>query len=460
MLTRKPGVRGECGEAGGSTFAGDAATQAKVGRLREVMGRQAGRESAGRDRRAGPMRWLVAFSVLNNTAFAGSRVAVSLAALAMGASPFTIGLLLSCYALLPMGLALWTGRWIDRIGMRIPMFAGTGLVLLGVALPFAAWSIDALYLSGLSTGFGFMVFHLATQKAAGVIGGLEARKLNFALLALGSSISGFVGPTLAGVAIDWLEHRAAFGLLAIMPIIACVGLCFFPFVTVLPHAGSPDRRPSAPTRWWDLLSTPKMRRLYAAVTLLAAAQDVHQFLMPLYGVSVGLSASSIGLILSAFALATFIVRAALPVIARRVDEWPLVLVAMLVSTAIYALYPLFPSLTGMIGLSFMLGLGLGVAQPVTMVVMHHASPADRVGEAAGLRLTMMNGTQLLLPSSFGAVGGLFGLAAVFWGFAALIMAGSFYVSGDLYAARRLRPSASQTTVDDNSRTSHDDADMR
>ena len=100
---------------------------------------------------------------------------MSLAALELDASPFAIGLLLSFYGLLPMFLAVPGGRWIDRIGMRVPMLAGTGLLAFGVAVPFVIWDIGALYLASVTIGLGFMAFHLATQKAAGLIGGAAAR---------------------------------------------------------------------------------------------------------------------------------------------------------------------------------------------------------------------------------------------------------------------------------------------
>ena len=122
-----------------------------------------------------PIRLLVALTVLNHTAFAGSRVAVSLGALELGASPFAIGLLLSFYGLLPMFLSVPAGRWIDRVGMRLPMLAGTGLLAFGVAVPFLTWDIGAMYLASVTIGLGMMAYYLAAQKAAGMIGGDAAR---------------------------------------------------------------------------------------------------------------------------------------------------------------------------------------------------------------------------------------------------------------------------------------------
>ena len=90
-----------------------------------------------------------------------------------------------------------------------------------------------------------------------------------------------------------------------------------------------------------------------------------------------------------------------------------------------------------------LGLGLGAAQPMMMVVLHRESPQDRIGEAAGLRLTLVNGTQTFLPTAFGAFGSAFGLAAIFWGMALTIGVGAGYVGRGLRSERRQRRAAGQ-----------------
>ncbi|MFP5405845.1 MAG: MFS transporter [Gammaproteobacteria bacterium] len=366
---------------------------------------------------------------MNHAAFAGSRVAVPLGALELGASTFTIGLLLSFYGLLPMCLSVSSGRWIDRVGMRTPMIAGSSLVAFGVAVPFLAWDVGAMFLASVTVGVGFMAFQVAVQKALGILGGPEARTANFSLLALGYSISGFLGPTMAGVGIDLVGHRGIFAALACTALVAVLALLRFPFSQVLPrplrHVAPPD---AAPARLIDLLGTPELKRLYVSVTLLSSAWDVHQFLVPLYGASIGLSASMIGLVLGAFSVATFIVRLALPWIARRVSEWRLILGAMVAATLVYLVYPFFPAVPPMLALSFLLGLGLGTAQPVMLVLLHRISPQDRIGEAVGLRMMLINGTQTFLPSTFGAFAGAFGLAAIFWGMAMLIGAGAWYAA--------------------------------
>lgn len=372
------------------------------------------------------MRRLILLAILNHSAFAGSRVVVSLSGLQLQASPFAIGLVLSFYGLLPMVLSVAAGRWVDRVGMRRPMLLGTALVVAGMLVPFVAWDIGSLYLTSVTVGVGFMWFHLCTQKAAGDIADGGDRKLNFSQLSLGMSISGFVGPTMTGFLIDGIGHRATFAVLAALPVATLIGLSRFPFATLLPHRPAPPRPADDPARVTDLFRNPELKRLYVAVVMISTAWDVHQFMVPLYGAGLGLSASRIGLVLGAFSAATFTIRLAIPVLMRRVPEWTLIVTAMSTAAFIYLAYPFFPSLGLMMALSFALGLGLGVSQPMVLSVLHRAAPDGRAGEAAGLRLTLVNATQTVLPTLFGAAGGVFGLGPLFWAVAALVGGGAWY----------------------------------
>jgi MFS family permease len=65
-------------------------------------------------------------------------------------------------------------------------------------------------------------------------------------------------------------------------------------------------------------------------------------------------------------------------------------------------------------ISFVLGLGLGCAQPVIMSLLYEAAPEGRQGEAVGIRTTMINASQTLIPLSSGALSLAVGMAPVFW----------------------------------------------
>ena len=73
--------------------------------------------------------------------------------------------------------------------------------------------------------------------------------------------------------------------------------------------------------------------------------------------------------------------------------------------------------------AFLLGLGLGSAQPLTIMLTYHHAPPGRSGEALGMRLTVNKITQISIPLVFGGIGASFGLFPVFWANAAFLLAG-------------------------------------
>ena len=371
----------------------------------------------------GPLgiRTLIALSILNHVAFAGARVSMTLAALHVHATTFQVGAVLSLYSLLPMLLAIPGGRWIDRIGPRGPMMIGTAVIAVGVLLPFVWLGLPTLMAASVLIGLGFLPFHLGIQKLVSELGSPEDRRHNLSLMAIGFSVSAFLGPTTAGVLIDGLGHRFAFGGLSLLPLLAYLWLRRLRDRLPGGQMAAPDSTGSL--RIGDLLATPQLRRLYVVVALISSAWDVHQFLVPLYGARIGISASGIGLILGAFAVATLVVRLVVPLFLMDVSEWKAILAAMAIAAGVYAVYPSVSSLESMIMLSFLLGLGLGVSQPMTLSIMAREAPASRLGEATGLRLMLVNGTQTVLPSAFGALGGVLGVGGLFWGMAALLGAG-------------------------------------
>ena len=377
---------------------------------------------------------LVGMSVVSHTALVGCRIVVTLGGLDLGASAFAVGLLMAFFGLLPMVLSVPTGRLIDRIGTRKPMFWGLGILAVAMLAPAVSWEVGSLFLASTATGLGFMGVNVAIQKLVGELGGPEARTVNFGMLAVGFSVSSFIGPLLVGPIIDYGGYRIAFVALLLLPAITALWLYRVHFVERVRLAA--DTRASDEDKSvLDLLRDPGLRRLYLSVGMISAAWDVHQFVVPIYGASLGMSASAIGLLLASYSAATLVIRAAIPWLARRVPEWPMILVTHIVGFLIYFLYPFSEALPTMMVMSFLLGLGLGLSQPVVLSLLHRLAPPERAGEAVGLRMVVVNGTQTLLPGAFGAIGGIFGVATLFWGMSLLLGGSLFYIARGDYLRR-------------------------
>ncbi len=365
---------------------------------------------------------LIALGILNHTVLTASRVSVSLYALSQGASPFVVGSLMGLYSFLPMWFAVGAGRLSDRIGVRGPMIVGSAGIALGMALPWLVPALPALFVSTALMGSAFMLFQVAAQNATGALGEPGDRARNFGLLALGYSVSGFSGPLIAGLLIDHASFGITFATLALLPLVPIVVLARGRLALPRPTAG---HVPAAPGGVAALFRNPHLRRVFVVNGLLSMAWDLHTFFIPIYGARLGLSASLIGGILAAFAAATFVVRLMTPWIARRLSEFEVLTAALFVGAGAYALFPLVGSVGPLMALSFTLGLALGSGQPMVMSLLHSMAPAGRMGEAVGLRMSIINASTFAVPLLFGALGSSVGIGPVFWVVGGALAGGGF-----------------------------------
>jgi len=350
--------------------------------------------------------------MLNHLALSGGRVAAALSALEMGQSPFMVGVLLAMFAVLPMLLSIASGRLVDRIGVERPLVVGNVMVAAGTLLCFIWPAPATLMMTACLVGVGYMLHQVAAQRQLGAAP-TAIRARNFSWWSLSQSVSGLVGPLAAGLSIDYLGYRYAFGPLVLGPLIALA--CSYGLRgLLLPPAARTSGGPAVRPRTRDLLAVPALRRVLGANVLITGAWDTHQFLLPLYGKAMGLSATTIGIVLATFAAATFIIRLALPYIQRRILPWTLVRAALAGAGASFFLYPFFHSVEPLMAVAFLLGLALGSTQPTVLALLHQHAPDNRVAEAFGIRIALINASQVSLPMACGFLATLTGLAPLFW----------------------------------------------
>ena len=371
---------------------------------------------------------LILAQIFLHACMAGTRMAAPLLALREGYSPLAVGVLLALFALTQVFLALPAGRFVDRHGLKRPIRYSVVAAMLGAGMAVAYPVFPVLCLAGLLTGGATGVAVISLQRHVGraAAGALQLRQV-FSWLCIGPAVSNFVGPFTAGLLIDHAGalpnstdgYRAAFFLMAVLPLASW--FLVRPtreLAPVLAVAGI------APTSTWDLLREPGFRRLMLVNWFLSSCWDVHTFVVPVLGFERGISASVIGSILGAFAVAAAAIRLIMPLVAAHLREWRVLVVAMLATSALFAVYPLMQTALGMGVCSVLLGLALGTVQPMIMSMLHQITPEARHGEALGLRLMAINASSVLMPMLFGTMGAVIGIAGVFWATGAVVGVGS------------------------------------
>ena len=338
--------------------------------------------------------------VLAHITFTGSRVALTLFAIDLGATPFKVGLVISLLAVIPMFLAVHAGRWTDRVGVFRPALISLTLLVAGALIPALRPSLGGLYGASVLLGSGFMLTHVAISNAVGHASTLENRTSAFSFLAIGFSTSTILGPVIAGFTIDIAGHVATFLTLAAFSVIALL-------VLGVTQRSNPVRIPPVATvskvRVTDLLRHAPLRAVFIASALLSMGWDLFTFMVPIQGARIGLSASTIGLIMGSFGVGTFVIRIAMGRISSTFSEWRVLTGALAITAFVYLLFPLFTTVAVLLALAFLLGLGLGSALPTIMSLIYRTAPPGRTGEAVGVRSTLINASQTVLPLFFGAM---------------------------------------------------------
>lgn len=364
-------------------------------------------------------------------AMAGLRMAAPLQALREGYSAWSVGLLLALFAAAPVLLALHAGRMADRWGYHRPvrlaaLLTGTG-VLTAVASTFlGGWPHFALLcMAATLTGSGANMGMLTIQRTAGLAARDSTERVRvFSWLGIAPSFANVVGPVSAGFMIDLAGFGAAYALLLTLPLATVALARYVPQVPPRPGAQAPARRA------WDLLQAPGMKRLLVVNWLLSMCWDVHSFAVPILGHEHGFTATTIGLVLGTFTLSVTGIRLVVPVLAHRLREVQVLVGAMLGTAVVFALYPLAKTPLLMGGCAVMLGVTLGVVQPMIMSTLHQMTPDHRHGEALAFRSMAINASSTLMPLLFGLVGTVVGAAVLFWVVGGAVGAGA-------WGARRL-----------------------
>ena len=366
--------------------------------------------------------WLVVIlCFLTFGSFIGVRVLMSLYALELGASQAAVGVLIASFAIFPLMMSVYAGRVIDRMGAFWPVFGGMAGFCAGVMIPFCFPVIPALYVSSLVSGLSLVFFGVASQQLISSIGDASARNRNVSYYSIGLAASGFVGPLGVGYVIDHHGHRMAY--LALGAVLLLVSAVWFACRRHIPPARPKDHATSA-SGIVDLLRNRDLRLTIMVAGIVVAGMDLYTFYMPIYGHSIKLSATMIGAVMGAQALAALLMRIIMPALLRQWSEENVMAGALLVAGLAYFLFPFFQGVTVLFMISFLLGLGLGCGQPLSLLMVYSRAPAGRLGEVLGVRFTVVNLMHLVIPATFGTLSALVGLMPVFVATAALMALGS------------------------------------
>jgi len=355
-----------------------------------------------------PLYLTFTFAFLGFTCISAARVILSLFALDLGAQPFAVGVLVAMFYAFPLLFSWPIGALSDRVKPQWPLLFGAVCGAVGMAIPYFTHSMAALYVAAALSGLALAILHVLAQNLVGLMSKPAERARNFSNFSMIGASTNFVGPLIAGLAIDHTDYATA--CLFVVAIWVISGVLILARGKVLPAS---KRHTGPPTHILDTLKDRKIWRTLATSSLAQLGTDLFQFYLPIHGHASGLSATAIGVVLAAFAVASFAVRSVLTRLVTRFGEERLLAYSFYLGALGFVLVPFCHSALPLAVVSFIFGCGMGCGQPITLMLMFSQSPQGRTGETLGLRLTVNNLMRVLGPAVFGSVGSAFGLVAVF-----------------------------------------------
>lgn len=353
----------------------------------------------------------------------GTRPLISLYAHSLGASVTVIGFLVSSYALFPMLMAVQIGRLLDRFGARKMTFFGTGGILTALMLPVIFPNMVFLFVSQFLMGFFQLCVIVSLQKTVGNFPG--DRDKNIAAFSMVGSLGEFIGPLVHGFSYDHFGFQISFVFAASFVLMALI-------LVFSLRPGSWNLGKSVPggdygqSSAWIMLKQVNLRKAMVLSGLVLYSKDLFVAYFPVYGTGLGMSAGKIGLILSIAAGMSIAVRMSQFWLVRMFGRGKVLLVTLLISGLAFILIPMtsFPLILAII--AAILGAGLGLGQPLSLVYTLNMSPPSRQGEVLGMRLTFNRGSQFIAPFLFGGIGGFAGVSPIFWVSGSLMLLGAYF----------------------------------
>lgn len=370
---------------------------------------------------------LVLLLIIAHTAFNGIRIATSLAAIEAGGGALWVGLLTAMFNIVPAFVAIRVGRMVDRVPLKRPLVFGCALLAVGGAIAAVEPMLGILALCACAIGIGWMAIAASSQYAVGLYGGSANRVRAFSIMSMGFSISSFLGPLIAGLMIDHVSFRAAFGVLAVLPAISAVVLS----TRLLKLPIAPVRADAADGGARELFAMPVLRNTLITAAFITVGWDLYIFMVPVLGSELGLTATQIGSVLSLFAIAVFVVRFFMTTLTQRLGERGVMITAMMISGFTFLAFAFAHNYSLMLALSFVIGIGLGASQPIILSLLHDAAPPGRIGEVNGMRMTMISTSQWTMPLVFGMLSASTGMLPLF------LIVGGGILSGSWFARRKL-----------------------
>jgi MFS family permease len=364
---------------------------------------------------------------------------IPLLAAKLGAGPTTIGFIVGAFSLIAVCLSIPLGGLVDRFGVKRLLLIGVLCNISSALILLQTDTVAELIIAQLIAGIAFLLHVVASQAYISRLPDAHRRETGFAWLSIGASAGQSVGPILGGILVDRFDYPTAFWVVLVL---SSAGL----ILLGLRHTSESNPTRSSYNLLYDarqagaLAWDPKVLLVLIFTFAIVFAANLRASFLPVLLRSEGLTELTVGILISIFSVMSTSIRLIFGRLMGTYNRVTILICAMLAIVLPIGLIPSMVSLAGFAILISIFGLGFGLTQPLSMVMMSDLTNPSQSGLSMGLRFMSIMVASLLSPIFLGFIVETIGLAAAFYAAAmvvALVGAWMFILRPDLIPGRRL-----------------------
>ena len=351
-------------------------------------------------------------SLVGQTVISIVRITTTYRAVELGLSVVALGVITAAFALLPIFIAVWVGRFTDRGHDALAAWIGGGLISAG-CLGFVVWpSAVGLFLATTVLGIGHLFLVIAQQMLCVRCAGPGRMEHVFGNYMVVNAIGHGIGPYIVG----WAGGAAT---LPPTPLLFMIGFAgsLVSFACALAMRPGKDRPHDESTRIVvpvkDLLGIRGFRAVLALSVFTVTSQDLVVTYFPLMGAERGIDVRDVGMLLSARALSAMVSRLIYAPMIERFGRRPLIIWTTLVGALSFFCLAIPLPVAAVYAAVIVMGFSLGISMTLSITsVVDLTTPGAR-GTANSLRLLGNRIGQFAIPIGVSVVAAASGVSAIF-----------------------------------------------
>ena len=357
----------------------------------------------------------------------------------MGAGPTTIGFIVGAFSLIAVFLSIPIGGLVDRLGVKRLLIFGVICNIVNAVILLHTDTVVKLIIAQLIAGLAFLLHVVASQAFISRLPDASQRERGFGWLSFGGAAGLSAGPILGGILVDRFDYQFAFWAVLVLSSggLVLLGLKNTGDTNPAKSTYSPlqdARQASAMAR------DPKVMLILLFTFAIIFAASLRSSFLPLLLRAEGLSEFTVGLLISVFAIMATSIRLLFGKLLNIFNLKKILAYSMLAIILAVGLIPSTSSVAGFTILISIFGLGFGMTQPLSMVMISDLTNSTQSGLAMGLRFSSIMLAGLISPIILGFIIETIGLSPAFYAAAVVVVLAGirmFLIRPDLIPGRRL-----------------------